>query len=92
MDTDIVFSAMKKIAEREEFDKILLVSDDGDYFKMVEYFIKKKKFKKILAPSCKNLSLLYKKKIADRYIDYLDKREIRDKIALKQGLKNAGSP
>ena len=84
VDTDIVFEAMKKIAEREQFNKILLVSDDGDYWKMVNYFIRKRKFEKILAPSRKNLSLLYKRKIADKYIDYLDKSSIKRKIILKE--------
>lgn len=84
VDTDIVFSAMRKLADREEFYKILLVSDDGDYWKMVNYFIKKRKFKKLLAPSRSNVSSLYKKKTKDTYIDYLDKVEIKKKIELKE--------
>ena len=31
VDTDIVFTVMKKIAEKEKFDKVILVSGDGDY-------------------------------------------------------------
>jgi len=37
VDTDIVFHIMWKIAEQVDFDKIILVSGDGDYFKMVQY-------------------------------------------------------
>ena len=32
---------MKKIIEKDEFDKIYLVSGDGDYKKMVDYLVKK---------------------------------------------------
>ena len=84
VDTDIVFEAMKKVADGERFNKILLVSDDGDYWKMVNYLVKKKKFEKLLAPSRKNLSSLYKKKIADRYVDYLDKSSVKRKIILEE--------
>ena len=84
VDTDIVFSVMKKIADRDEFGKVLLVSDDGDYFRMVQYLIKKGKFKKLLAPSRKYISYLYKTKTKDTFVDYLDKAEIKRKIALKE--------
>lgn len=93
VDTDIVFSAMKKLADGEKFNKILLVSDDGDYWKMVNYFIEKGKFQKLLAPSRKNISSLYKKKTKDIYIDYLDKVDVKRKIMLRmESIKNAGSP
>ena len=92
VDTDIVFSVMKKLADREKFDKILLVSDDGDYFRMVNYLIGKGKFKKLLAPSRRYISYLYKTKIKDTFVDYLDKAEIRQKIILEEKTKNAGSP
>ena len=32
VDTDIVFDIMKKIAEKDEFDKVILVSGDGDCY------------------------------------------------------------
>ncbi len=92
VDTDIVFMAMKKIADREKFSKILLVSDDGDYWRMVNYLISKRKFKKLLAPSRKNVSYLYKTKMSDDYIDYLDKGDIKRKIILREGVKKVGSP
>ena len=85
VDTDIVFLSMKEIADKEKFDKILLVSDDGDYYRMVDYMISKKKFKKLLAPSRINISHLYKVGIADSFIDYLDKAEVKKKIILKKG-------
>ena len=59
VDTDIVFEAMKNLVDNN-FDKIILVSGDGDYKKLVEYLIKKNKFKKILFPNKKFASSLYK--------------------------------
>ena len=81
-----------KIADREKFSKNLLVSDDGDYWRMVNYLISKRKFKKLLAPSRKNVSYLYKTKMSDDYIDYLDKGDIKRKIILREGVKKVGSP
>ena len=92
VDTDIVFAIMRKLVEREKFDKIVLVSGDGDYWRMVNYLISKRKFKKLLAPSRKNVSYLYKTKMSDDYIDYLDKGDIKRKIILREGVKKVGSP
>ena len=85
VDTDIVFFTMKKIADRERFGKILLVSDDGDYWRMVDYLIKKNKFEKLLAPSRKFISYLYKTKTKDTFVDYLDNAAVKRKIALMEG-------
>ena len=81
VDTDIVFTVMKKIAEREKFDKIILVSSDGDYFKMVDYLIEKGKFGRLLAPNYKKMSSLYK--LFDRkYYTALNDDCVRKKIEL----------
>ena len=40
VDTDIVFLVMKKLVEKEDFDRVILVSGDGDYWRMVDYLIK----------------------------------------------------
>lgn len=37
VDTDIVFSIMKRLYLREEFDKVVLVSGDGDYKMLVDF-------------------------------------------------------
>lgn len=79
VDSDIVFSAMKKIADNEHFDKILIVSGDGDYIKMVDYLIKKGKFKKMLFPNKKFASSLYNK-YGSEYFDYLENKDIKNKI------------
>jgi uncharacterized LabA/DUF88 family protein len=80
VDTDIVFMVMKKLIEKEKFDKIVLVSGDGDYWRMVDYLISKNRFEKLLAPSKKSISSLYKKRTSDAFRDYLDSSAIKKKI------------
>lgn len=72
VDSDIIFDVMKKICENENFEKILLISGDGDYIKLVKYLIEKNKFEKILFPNRKFCSSLYKQ-ITIKYFDYLYK-------------------
>lgn len=88
VDTDIVFTIMKKIADREKFDKVVLVSGDGDYFKMVDYLIEKNRFEKLLAPNSTNMSSLYK--LFDRkYYTSLNDLGVRKKIELRGWVKNS---
>ncbi|MBU2213557.1 NYN domain-containing protein [Patescibacteria group bacterium] len=79
VDTDIVFEVMKALIERSDFDKILLISGDGDYKKMVDYLIERGKFKKILFPDINTASSLYKS-ISRLYFDHLDKATLQNKI------------
>lgn len=65
MDADIIFEIMKSMIENKEFDKILLVSGDGDYIKVVKYLVQKELLKKILFPNNKYSSLY--KKIVSQY-------------------------
>lgn len=37
VDTDIVFSIMRMFLDGDEFDKVVLVSGDGDYWRMVDH-------------------------------------------------------
>lgn len=78
VDTDIVFAVMKSLID-EDFDKIVLVSGDGDYKKVVDYLIKKNKFKKILFPNKKFASCLYKK-LGSEYYDHLSNKDVKRKI------------
>ena len=83
IDADLIFEVMKKIAEeRNNFDKILLISGDGDYKKLVDYLILKDKFIKILFPNKKFASSLYKK-ITRKYFDYIE--NIRKYIEYERG-------
>lgn len=79
VDTDIVFETMKSLIERDDFDKILLVSGDGDYKKLVDYVIKKEKFKKILFPNKQFASSLYNK-LGSELFDYLESPSVKSKI------------
>ncbi len=78
VDTDIVFEIMKSLIE-ETFDKVILVSGDGDYKKVVDYLIKKGKFEKILFPNKKFASSLYKK-LGNESFSYLSRKDIKMKI------------
>ncbi len=78
VDTDIVFEIMKSLIE-EDFDKVVLVSGDGDYKKVVDYLIKKNKFEKILFPNQRFASSLYKKMTA-KYYSHLGDPSLRKKI------------
>lgn len=80
VDTDIVFTIMEKVAEQEKFGKVVLVSGDGDYFKMVKYLVDKRRFLKVLAPNKKSTSSLYRP-FMPRYVDFLDRPDIKRKIA-----------
>lgn len=78
VDTDIVFEVMRSVAE-DKFKKVVLVSGDGDYKKMVDYLIQKSRFEKMLFPNWKFASSLYKK-IGSEFFDHLDKKTVRRKI------------
>jgi uncharacterized LabA/DUF88 family protein len=79
VDTDIVFEIMKNLLENKNFNKVVLVSGDGDYRKLVDYLIKNDRFKKILFPNKKFASSLYKS-ITIKYYDNLENSDIKRKI------------
>jgi uncharacterized LabA/DUF88 family protein len=70
VDTDIVFDIMKRVYKKEDFNKIVLVTGDGDYKMLVDFLIQENKFEKILFPNKKFASSLYKS-ITRVYFDYL---------------------
>ena len=70
---------MKKLYRQEDFEKIVLVSGDGDYKLLVDFLIEEKRFAKILFPDRVRASSLYKK-IGAAYFDALDASDIRSKI------------
>ena len=79
VDSDIIFQIMKKIYKKESFDKIVIVSGDGDYKMLVDFLIEEKRFKKMLFPNKKFASSLYKK-IGSEYYDCLEYKEVKKKI------------
>lgn len=83
VDSDIIFSIMKRLYEEaDNFDKIVLVSGDGDYKMLVDFLIGESKFEKILFPNKKYRSSLYKQ-IGAPYFAYLDDQGVKNKIAHK---------
>lgn len=71
VDTDIVFEVMKNLLDNQNLDKVILVSGDGDYKKLVRYLIYKNKFSKILFPNKKFASSLYKE-LGSEFFDYFE--------------------
>ena len=84
VDTDIVFAVMKKMYRRETFDKVVLVSGDGDYKILVDFLIEENKFEKILFPNQKKASSLYKG-IDLKYRADLGAEPVRKKIQKEKG-------
>ncbi len=84
VDTDIVFEIMKSLIENPDLDKIILVSGDGDYKKLVDYLIRKNKFKKMLFPNKKFASSLYKK-LGSEYFDYLENIKVHIEYKKEKG-------
>jgi len=65
VDVDIVFEIMKRLYQKDDFGKIVLVSWDWDYVKVVRHLMQKWRLAKILFPN-KNHSSLYKK-LSNKY-------------------------
>ena len=75
-----MFDIMKRInREPKSFNKIILVTGDGDYYKLVQYLIEEDRLEKILFPKKRFASSLYKS-IANEYSDNLSKPEIIKRI------------
>lgn len=83
VDSDIIFNTMKRLYLKESFDKIVLVSGDGDYKMLVDFLIKENRFEKILFPNKKYASSLYKS-ISRQYFAYLSDEAVKKKISPKK--------
>ncbi|MFC1788095.1 NYN domain-containing protein [Patescibacteria group bacterium] len=87
VDTDIVFHVMKKLYRQEDFDKIVLISGDGDYKTLVDFLLEEKRLKKILFPNKVRASSLYKR-LPTLFHDDLSAEDVKKKIKLNK----KGSP
>ena len=85
VDSDIIFSIMKRMYKKESFDKIILVSGDGDYKMLVDFLIEEGRFAKILFPNQRRASSLYKKLTAAYHADLADVN-MRKKIGKRKGV------
>ena len=81
VDTDIVFTVMSKVIDDKDMKDVILVSGDGDYFKMVKYLIEKKRFCKLLALNRHSTSSLYRV-FTPRYVGFLNDKDAKKKISL----------
>lgn len=90
VDSDIIFQAMKKIYKKEMFNKIILVSGDGDYKIMVDFLIEENRFEKILFPNRKFASSLYES-LGSEYFDYLEYPDNKKRIAYKSEKGSLGN-
>lgn len=79
VDADIIFSIMKRLYLREKFNKVVLISGDGDYKMLVDFLIEQNKFEKILFPNRRYRSSLYKS-IGLKYFAYLDDADTKRKV------------
>ena len=79
VDSDIIFFIMEKMYRRENFGKIILISGDGDYKKLVDFLIKENKFEKILFPNKKFASSLYRE-LGSEFYDWMESEDIKNKI------------
>ena len=74
---------MKRLYLKEDFEKIVLVSGDGDYKMLVDFLIENEKLEHILFPKRKYASSLYKSIGATYYAD-LSEPSTRLKIEKKK--------
>ena len=90
VDSDIIFHVMKKMYKKEEFGKVILVSGDGDYKLLVDFLVEENRFGKMLFPDKQYASSLYKQ-LGSEYFDYLENKDIRDKIEEQKEKGSLGS-
>jgi len=83
VDSDVIFNIMKRMYYREPFDKVVLVSGDGDYKQLVDFLIVESKLEKVLFPEGARASSLYKK-IGAPYFAALDNPDTRRKLEMKK--------
>ncbi len=78
VDADVIFEAMRNLIDNVSLKGLLIVSGDGDYFRLVHYLVHKNRFIKILFPNRQFASSLYFRLGSERY-DYLE--HVRSKIS-----------
>lgn len=77
-DAELVLQAM---IDLKTYDKAVLVTGDGDFFCLVDYLIKQKKFRKLLVPNQKKYSALLKR-IPSEYLSFVS--DLKKKIVYKK--------
>lgn len=83
VDSDIILNVMKKLYYQESFDKIVLVSGDGDYKQLIDFLITEKRLEKVLFPDGERASSLYNK-LGAYWFAALDDKDVIKKIEMKK--------
>lgn len=83
VDSDVIFDVMKRLYYEEAFDKVVLISGDGDYKKMIDFLIIENRLEKIIFPDRKRASSLYKE-LGSNYFFGLDERDVKRKVEMKK--------
>ena len=83
VDSDLILYVMKKLYYKEDFNKVVLVSGDGDYKQLVDFLVTEKRLEKVLFPDQDRASSLYKKLGAPCFAA-LDAKDVRRKIEMKK--------
>lgn len=78
-DAELVLHTM---IELNNFDLAVIVSGDGDFYCLVKYLIEQKKLKAILIPNKYRVSYLFKYKIFEPFIRYLN--ELKNKLQYRK--------
>lgn len=70
VDADLVLRAA---LERDEYDKAVIVTSDGDFYSLVQHLYEKEKLEVVLSPDIKNCSTLLKRAAKEkiRFMDNL---------------------
>jgi len=67
IDVDLVLKAMIDLHENS-FDKAVIVTSDGDFYCLVDYFYSKEKLKTVISPYFKTCSSLLKKTAKEKLV------------------------
>lgn len=73
VDAELVLQAM---IDYDKYKKAIIVSNDGDFYCLVNYLYEKGKLKKVISPNFKKCSALLKKAAREK-IDFLDYQKNR---------------
>ena len=94
VDTDIIFDIMKRFYESPN-SQFILVTQDGDYIKLVKHLIKHRRLIKIIFPNAKKASVLYRKLHTRYWMDLstLDLiRKLGKRSSMPPGARGTVSP
>ena len=80
IDTDLVFHVMHNLYENDSLDKVVIVSNDGDYKTLIRHLIRIGKLEKIIFPTEQSASGLYDD-IDSKYKAYLSSDEIKPRVS-----------